>query len=213
MTIPWSVERDWEGATVAILASGPSMRAEDASYLYGRCRVIAINNQGVPTAGRPAMAPWADILYAADVKWWLRTPGAFDFAGAKVTIRPKLVSDDKKLPGVLSLKYGGGWGFDDRPTHLRSGGNSGYQALHLATHLGVKRALLLGFDMQPAADGAEHWFGDHAWRPGFKSRYDWYVTRFEAGAKEFTKRGVEVLNCTADSALKCFPFAELRSVV
>lgn len=214
MTIPWTVSREWAGETVAILASGPSMCAEQAQQLQGKCRVIAVNNQGIPTlvngALCPAFAPWADILYAADATWWRKNPEALNFAGRKVTIRPENPVDEKRLPTVYSLQNGGCSGFDDRPTHIRTGGNSGYQALHLAAHLGVKRALLLGFDMRPAPDGQEHWFGSHPWRRGFKSRYDIFIIRFEKAAHEFAQRGIEVVNCTSGSALKCFPHHDVE---
>lgn len=55
----------WEGLTVACLASGPSLTAED-------CEVVRAS--GVPTLVTNTtfrMAPWAAIVYGHDSKWWL----------------------------------------------------------------------------------------------------------------------------------------------
>jgi hypothetical protein len=205
MAKPWSVPRDWIGETAAVLASGPSMSPELVESIRGKCRVIAVNSEGLLSA------PWADVLYAADKKWWQNNPAALKFAGLKVTIPPnggKAFESDE----VLSLQNGGPSGFDDRPTHLRTCGNSGFQAMHLAAHFGVKRILLCGFDMKPAED-RQHWFGDHTWRPNHKSPYTKFVARITESAPEFAKRGVEVLNCTPNSALRCFPFVPLHEAL
>ena len=160
MTTAWSVPRDWEGETVAILASGPSMTREQAEMVRGKVRVIAVNNQGIDTecngAMVPAFAPWADVLYAADQKWWgCYKDRALKFAGLKVTLRSGLPFKE-----VLSLQQSSQRVFDPRPTHLASGGNSGYQAVHLAVHFGVKQIWLCGFDMV-STDKRRHWFGNH----------------------------------------------------
>ena len=77
MTTQWTVPPLWQGETCAVLASGPSMSREVAELVRGRVRVIAVNNQGIDTEvnGKlePALAPWADVLYAADAKWWQAT--------------------------------------------------------------------------------------------------------------------------------------------
>lgn len=207
MATPWSVPRDWVGETAAVLASGPSMSREVAAAVRGRCRVIAVNSEGLLSA------PWAEVLYAADHPWWQNNPAALKFAGLKVTIRPPGGGHGFDSPEVLELKNGGPAGFDDRPTHLRTGGNSGFQAMHLAAHFGARRILLCGFDMHAPERGPAHWFGEHAWRRGRKSPYAMFVTRMTQSAPEFAARGIEVLNCTPGSALKCFPFLPLSEAL
>jgi hypothetical protein len=74
MTTAWSVPPEWVGETAAILASGPSLTREQCEAVRGKAKVIAVNNQAIDTdcdgVRVPAMAPWADVLYAADAKWW-----------------------------------------------------------------------------------------------------------------------------------------------
>lgn len=205
MTTPWVVEPEWRGETAAILASGPSMTREQAEAVRGRCRVIAVNNQGIDTecdgALVPALAPWADILFAADAKWWRHYHDrALKFAGRKVTVRATL-----PWPEVFSLTQSYEHPtFDPRPTHLVSGGNSGYMAVHLAVHLGVKKILLLGFDMRDGRGGRRHWFGAHPGKLNSRGSYATWRSAFDKFAGVLNRMDVEVLNCTPDSALKSF---------
>jgi hypothetical protein len=202
MTTPWTVPRDWVGETVAVLASGPSMSAEIADEVRGRCRVIAVNNQGIDTevAGKmiPAIAQWADMLYAADMKWWAHYKAqALAFAGQKVTIRTIL-----PFPEVLSLEQSTAVPFDPRPTHLVSGGNSGYQAVHIAAQRGAQRILLCGFDMKPAKDGRKHWFGEHDGNLNTGANFRTWIHNFERLRVALDDLGVRLVNCTPGSALR-----------
>jgi hypothetical protein len=210
----WTSRKLWAGQTCAVLASGPSMAREIAQAVReSGCRVIAVNDQGIDKNGKPAMAPWADILYASDATWWLNSKrDALKFAGRKVTIaqqsnvKPNVISDDVHVMG-----HGGVAGFDDRLTHLRTGSNSGYAATHLAIHLGATRIVLCGFDMRVVGDKA-HWFGDHHWRGPHRTDYSIFLYHFRNAAQEFLKRA-QVINATPGSALKCFPSMDLKEAL
>lgn len=209
----WTTTREWEGQTVAVLASGPSMTREVAAKIReAGIRCIAVNNQGIPTNNRPAMAPWADVLYAADYSWWYHNKEAvLAFQGRRAAIDTQ---NDRwcweLLEAVSFLRHGGVDGFDERPDYIRSGGNSGYQGVHLAISLGARRVILCGFDMH--AKNGEHWFGSHHWKRNFASRYDMFLNRFKQGAPAFMKRA-EIVNATPGSALKCFPMQSLEDAL
>ena len=140
----WRAERLWPGSTVVCIGAGPSLTAEDVDYCCGRGRVIAVNKSW-------DLAPWADCFYSADATWWHHRGGEPEFTGLKVAI------EDKPMPaGVLKLRHRKHEGLERDPDYLaRGGGNSGYQALNLAYHLGATRMLLLGYDMQ-ATNGLVH---------------------------------------------------------
>lgn len=205
MTTAWSVEPEWAGETAAILASGPSLTREQCEAVHGKARVIAVNNQGIDTdcdgVRVPAMAPWADVLYAADAKWWrCYHERALKFAGRKVTIRDTLPWRE-----VYSLKQSSEHPtFDPRPTHLVSGGNSGYQAVHLAVHFGAKRILLLGFDMKDGRNRRRHWFGSHPAKLDSRGNFTGWMRAFDKFAGVLKHMGIEVINCTPDTALRAF---------
>jgi hypothetical protein len=190
------------------------MTREDAEYVRGKCRVIAVNNQGIDTVHSetkelvPAFAPWADVLYAADTKWWQDyAPRSLAFAGLKVTIR-----DAYGMTGVNTLRISTEQVFDPKPTHLVTGGNSGYQAVHLAAHFGAKRILLLGFDMK--MNGKQrHWFGNHPGRLNSPGNYPQWVRSFGRLATALKGKGIQVINCSTTSALDCFLKAPLRDSI
>lgn len=187
----------WDGQTVAILASGPSM----SSAVAAKCkhlRTIAINNTF-------QLAPWADMLYAADDKWWRLTEGWREFVGLKVTcdnVDPKRTGAWFKE--LLYLRHTGAEGFDPDPSCIKTGRNSGYQAIHIAAHAGAKRILLCGMDMRGG-----HWHGQHKSGLSNKSCFEQWIELFATLKPELDKRGVEVWNCTQGSALKCFPYMDL----
>jgi hypothetical protein len=209
----WTTTREWEGQTVAVLASGPSMTRDAAAKIRAAgIHCIAVNNQGIPTNGKPAMAPWADILYAADYSWWYNNKeAALKFEGKKVAIDTQ---NDRwpweLLEAVVFLRHGGVDGFDERPGYVRTGGNSGYQGVHLAVSLGARRIIMCGFDMH--SKNGEHWFGSHHWKRNYASRYDLFLNRFKQSAPALLERA-EIINTTPGSALKCFPMMSLEEAL
>lgn len=194
----WSVPKMWVGEHVAILASGPSMSQEVADQVMrSAVRTIAINTTY-------ELAPWADMLYAADGQWWERHwKKAKSFPGMKVTIEPNF------KPELLMLGHDktGTNGFVDDPTQVRSGGNSGYQAICVAALAGATKISLYGFDMRSHAN-KHHWHGVHLspLRNHGESMYERWIKNFDSLAVEMKKRKIDVVNCTPGSALKAFPF-------
>jgi len=96
--------------------------------------------------------------------------------------------------------------------YIASGGNSGYQAINLAYMLGAERIILLGFDMQKTG-GKAHWHGDHIAGLGNAENVSGWVKNFDALAKDLELLGVEVINCSRETALKCFKRALITEVI
>jgi hypothetical protein len=201
--MPYSVPRAWPGETCAILASGPSMSRDVCERIRGRCRTIAVSNQGIPTRDsitgvvHAALAPWADVLYSSDAKWWnAHRAEAMKFAGLKI--------GGAQVPhweGLHHLAFSPKAPFDERPTHLVTGANSGYQAVHLAAHFGASRILLFGFDMRVVGQ-RQHWFGNHPVPLNTRCRFSGWIVNFARLAPALAKRGIELVNCTPGSALR-----------
>lgn len=103
---------------------------------------------------------------------------------------------------VRSEHRGQGLSFD--PAFVRTGMNSGFQALNLAVLFGCTRILLLGFDMQKTG-GRSHWFGDHPGKLNRTSPFPEFRKAFEAAAPQLAAAGIEVINCSRETALTCFP--------
>lgn len=194
----WSVPPIWRGQTVAILASGPSMSAEVAEQLRG-VTCIAINNTF-------RLAPWAAMLYAADRAWWLHRDNADakHFRGLRCTISRE--QDGPPPAGVLSLLSSGVIGFDPDPGRIRTGGNSAYQAAHVAAHAGAARILLAGCDLQGG-----HWHPEHP--AELMQTNDIAFSRWLERWPGIAESGAEIINVTPGSALKCFPMMTIEAAL
>jgi len=194
-----TVPRRWSGQTVVCIGGGPSLTPEDVLRVYGH-RVIAIND-----AYR--LAPWADVLYAADKKWIDWHDGVPTFMGPKYSIESK---DTTTRPDWRVLRNTGPLGLEREPTGLRAGFNSGFQAINLSVHLGASRIVLLGYDMAPNPDGPSHWFGEHPdKRP---SPYPEMREAFDSLVEPLAALGIEVVNCSRRTALRAFPMRTLDEV-
>lgn len=194
------VERIWPGDTVFILGGGPSLTQDDVLAIHGRGRVIAVND-----AYR--VAPWADVLYACDAKWWKWHDGVPTFGGLKFALE----AGARVWPGVEVLRNTGYAGLESARDGLRNGRNSGYQAINLAVHLGAARIILLGFDMGPAPDGRTHWFGEHPEPQA--SPYDQMRELFRTLVEPLKAASVEIVNCSRRTRLDAFRIADLETVL
>jgi uncharacterized Rossmann fold enzyme len=174
----------WRGETVAIFGTGPSLTQQQVDSVE-HLPTIAIND-----AYR--LAPWADMLYAADIKWWEMNPEAHKFPGMKVSCSYTMI-----WPEILCLRQTGTTGFEPKPDSVRTGGNSGYQAIHVAIHAKARKVLLFGFDFH-----GTHFFGRH--EAPLRNTEPEQFLRWAPRFAELNGRGTEIVNCTPGSALDCF---------
>jgi hypothetical protein len=202
----WSVPRMWESETVAVLASGHSMSRDVARRVReAGLRAIAVNTTY-------QIATFADMVYASDVAWWRQ------YHANVRTLCPTalLVSvSQTAFADVLVLATTGREGFDPNPSAVRDGGNSGYAAIHVAAHAGAKRIVLCGFDMNAGPRGATHWHGQHpsALRNAGTGIFERWIARYATLGSELAKRGIEVVNCSPNSALRAFPIVTLEEAL
>lgn len=169
------------------------------AHAADKVRVIAINDAIYPC--------WfADIGYACDKKWWEHHNGIPGFRGIRTSC------DDSGFPDIRFLHNTGRDGFDPVPGNLRTGGNSGYQAMHLAMQLGVTKIILVGFDMRGKPQ--HHWFGEHPKQVeclalNHDSRIRYFTTLLPA----LRELGVDVLNASPGSALTFFRSVPLEQAL
>jgi hypothetical protein len=80
----------------------------------------------------------------------------------------------------------------------------------LAYLLGAGTIILLGYDM--GATGNTHFFGSHP--PSMSNgSYSSFVPRFDQLAKDLHAEGVEVINCTTETALTQFKRMEFKKAL
>lgn len=86
---------------------------------------------------------------------------------------------------------------------LSNGGNSGFQAVNLAYQMGANTILLLGFDMF-----GTHYFGAHPDQLLVGSPFPDFIKSFESITED-----VEIINCSRQTALNCFPRMSINKVL
>ena len=148
------------------------------------------------------LALWADTLFAMDEAWWKTHIAEVrrDFAGECIGF------------GTDAVKHG------VRPMRRVRGdwspcGNSGAGAIAVAALSGAARVLMLGYDCQHT-DGKRHWHGDHP--PGTAGNAAPHtVAKWPAHFRKLKASypGVQIINCSRQTALDVFPRANLEDVL
>jgi hypothetical protein len=195
-TIKWWP--DWRGQIAAIIGAGPSAATAGIDQLRSRCRVIAVNTSF-------QLVPWADILYSCDYAWWQQYKGCPEFAGLRLTHDRRACNEFAGLQRVEIERPNGDDLLLDRPTWIGAGGNSGFQALNLAVQFGAIRILLIGIDCH-LQNGA-HWHGRHPYKMNnpAESNVKRWRKAFDGAAGKLQSLGIDVINCSAQSALCNYP--------
>lgn len=204
------VTRAWDGQTVVCIASGPSLTREQVEMVrVAGLRAIVVNDNYL-------MAPWADLVYFADTKWWTWQKGKpewAEFKGQKCTI----FSHGNAVPdaSIHVLKNAGGGdqhkALSTDPGSIMTGSHSGYQAINIAVLSGAKRIILIGYDCKRGVDGKRHWFGNHP--DNSEPPYKAIIERFGFAMNDARKLGIEIFNCSTDTAIEAFPKRPLESLL
>lgn len=212
------VVRGWERETAVILGCGPSLTYYDVRKVekwhdlgLGRC--VAVNDAYL-------LAPFADVLYFADYRWWLWHVEGLDKPRLKLSAHQVRQSLDQFSGERCSMQSAARRVYDDRvhylrnrdfpqhknglsldPSYLVSGRNGGWQATNLAMLAGASVLALLGFDGVPARDGSTHFHDGH---PAGSHPIAWSAIQasFLDAAPAVRKAGVRLLNCTPGSWIK-----------
>ncbi len=199
-----TVPRLWPQATIVCLATGPSLTAADVDACRGRARLIAIKDA-------IRLAPDADVLYGAggdNARWWQKHgPTLQAFAGLRYALH------DDAATWATVLRNTGPTGLERDPGGLKTGKNSGYQAINLAVHLGAARILLLGYDQYQAPNGPKYFFGNRPATDQNRSPFVDFLPTFETLVAPLQALGVSVVNCSRETKLTCFPRRPLAEVL
>lgn len=184
--------------TCVCVASGPSLTADqvqmiESARVAGRAHVIVVNNTW-------ETLPNADVLYAADGPWWdvHHTAVEVGFSGECWTAH----ADAAKRYGLCFVRVNHRLrGLSRDPEALAWGQNGGYQAINLAYHFGARRIVLAGYDMMRGPNGETHHHGPHV-APLSNGDPSGWVRNFDGLAAELAREGVDLINCSARTALR-----------
>jgi len=217
----------FKGETAVLIATGPSITEEQLQLVkrhqeLGNCKVFTMNNVY-------ENVPWTDVHFACGGDWWglyyPRSKELQELKGTKYTWYPELA----KLYNLnyVSAIVKDGLSVDPSVIHINHG--SGPMSINLALHYGIKKLLLIGHDMKFAEDydskkkkvGSKprHYFNEYPktlqhWpsckigvsKPGV---LDGLIETYEKMVPQLKTLDMEVVNCTPNSALKCFRMSTL----
>ncbi len=195
-----TVPKLWPGSTIVCIGTGPSLTQADVDFCRDKARVIVVNDAY-------KLAPWADVLYACDQKWWTWHKGVPEFAGLKY----RLQGHPNLFPNVQVLKNMGRIGLCLDPHGVMAGYNSGFQAVGVAVHLGAARIVLLGYDMGQQPKGPSHFFGEH--RDKTRPPYAACIQAFRSLPAPLQAAGIDIVNCSRQTALGWFRKEPLEAVL
>ncbi len=196
--------RDWDGMSVAIIASGESLTVEQCE-LVRQWRALGDDRRVMAVNTSYRRAPFADIVYACDRRWW-----DVHYAEVSRTFRPEQLWTQQEggAPMVNAIRSIRGAGLSKIRGIVHQGANSGYQAIGLAVMWGAKRIILLGFDCQ-----GTHWHGEHPSPISARMPFDMWLQNFRALAPDLLAAGVGVVNCSPKSAIQVFKKRSLEDAL
>ncbi len=198
--------------TVVCVAGGSSFTAAQARLLgmaaHRGIIIIAINDAIYPC--------WfANMLYACDPQWWdlhWESLQPWRYGGGHRVSLGVAREGHPFAPNhsdVWWVECSGTDGWDDDPDKIRSGGNSGYQAIQIAVKgFRPEKVILVGYDMQ-----GKHFFGDHPAQIRMHPNMNTWVQGYNELGNILDRRGVRVVNASPGSALKRFPAVDLAAAL
>lgn len=198
------IQRRWLDATIVCLASGPSMTQQDADLVGAAHDVVTFTANSTWL-----LAPWAQVHYSNDHDWWQQNIGTMrrECRGEFWSGCPDselLPADVKQYPYQKQAR-----GLPADHNLIGWGGNSGFAQMQLAARAGARRIILVGYDMQ----GDGHWHEDHPEPIRKEFNFPFWIGHFNHAAAALALRGIEVLNASRETALKCFPRISLEAAL
>jgi hypothetical protein len=210
--MPQALPPDLRFWPAVIVASGPSLDDEQCQQIAARraddaCRVIAVNDnyRRIPTA---------DILVAADYKWWKVHDAQIRSTAPRIQ---RWAFDARAVEFGCSIFFAAtGCGLPEKNEPIKRGSSSGYMAIGLAIRWGATHLVLVGFDCQRGApepghpQGRAHWFGDHPSSMPVPQPFAMWADEMDALAEPAVARGVRIANCSTSTAVRKLPRSTLK---
>ena len=222
----WKIPKIWEGGECWIIGGGPSMPRqfgvpEDIiqdviagrqmpsvyspflSSIHGK-HIIAVNAAYL-------LGDWIDVIFFGDRGFFLHNQkGLLEHPNIKTTC----CSHVKNQPGVKYIPKDKNYvrGISTKTNQISWNNNSGAAAINLAYYFGVKRIVLLGFDMH-VIEGTQHWHGEYKKVGAKKLPFSKHLRSFPFIARDAKKLGVEILNISPDSTIQDFKKVKIEDVL
>ena len=182
--------------TTYIVGGGPSLKNFDWALLKNKnCIAVNLAFRKIPNA---------KAIYFSDVRFWLWYSSELLAHGSTLYTGAKSIPH----PSVIKYRFSGLKGLDTRPNKLKHGKSSGYAAINLAYHLGAKKIILLGFDLNDCT----HWHEEEYKIRSKEKSIPIMLENFPFLVEPLKREGVEIINANPSSAIECFKKANIHDV-
>jgi len=201
---PFKIPPIWSGETAYIIGGGPSLKDQDLSPLQDQ-RTIGVN-----VAFR--YYPWVDVVYFGDCSLYSAIrKDLLEYKGLKISSCGRV--PDHGWPGVKRVTRGKPSGLESsRRDRISWNGNSGSSAINIAFWFGVKRIVLLGFDMR-IVDKNKNFHSDYGYEDPLHHPFKRYLRHFDKIAEDAKALGIEILNCSPVSLIEQFQKVKLEDTL
>lgn len=208
----WKVPPAWKGEIAFVIAGGTSIDERIVSQIRGKGRVVVINSSY-------AIAPWADLLFFGDSRWWLEhaqkrigdLPPVLDiFEGSIATCSPAAIDFNRNLLRLKRIPISFGLAKESTQVVMRR--TSLCPLLNILYHKRISYVYLLGADAKRSDDGREYHHYPHQWK-GAKNKYAEQMADLKRMIKPLRRAGMSIFNCSPISAIDWWPKVDVRSIL
>jgi hypothetical protein len=208
------IPRKFEGETAIVCGTGPSITPEI---------IKAVDDSGHRIFG--ANRAWeifnCDVVHGCNHQFWdYYWPQIQEQSFDKWTTRPEL---EGKYPGLEYIEERWEDGLSKEQNWISAHHGTGPQLVNIAYLYGCTRLLLVGWDMRYLGKTGQHQYTARHYLGEYpKEMVHWPQTGpngeqtgliEEMGTIHPEDYGIEIINCTKDSAMKCFPMGDLKDYV
>lgn len=232
----WTAPPIWENGEAWIIGGGTSVPRQ---FGVPEDVVQSVMRGGPASAYSPYLAPlhdrhvigvnnaykignWIDVIFFGDCGWYVQHKNyLYALNCLKVTCCDRFAKPDKFCEGIkyLAKDRKKPLGLTDNTSMISWNFNSGAAAINVAVHFGVKRIILLGFDMTLDDKKVSHWHGSHSVTPVTKPGkirvppFARHLKGFAAIADDAARLGIEILNGSPISTIPQFPKINVRDLL
>lgn len=232
----WQVPKMWEGGEAWIIGGGPSLidlfeipseivrsvRSRQKSIEVYSPYLAALHSKhviGINVAYQ--FGDWIDICFFGDKHFFLQHRGALSHFKKLVVTCSKKVGEKnlrwvKYLP-IEILDHRQKAGISSNPNEVCWNKNSGAASISIAAWAGVKRIILVGFDMTFSTDNEQHFHNEYR-QAGLKRKkkeipFALHLTSWGEIKRDADAMGIEILNTSLNSAIKEIPKVHIKELL
>lgn len=233
----WKVPQMWQGGECWIIGGGPSLTEQ---FEIPSSVVTAVKSGAAPlSAYSPYLSAihhkhiigvnvafmlgnWIEVAFFGDGGFFLKHRQELaEFKGLKICCNPKVNRQQFRTDHIKYLGRDGNYpkGISPHRHKVSWNHNSGAAAISVAAHTGVKRIVLVGFDMKNAPDSSQHWHAVYGGKAGHppeqlkKLPFRRHLPGFRIIAKHAERMGIEILNACPDSAITEFKKVSVKDLL